>query len=56
VRTDGCMLFLKFVFFCSHFPFSIGIRFLGGVAACHWYFNPVIREAAMYYERYVYLL
>jgi hypothetical protein len=56
VQTHGYMLFLNFVFFCSHFPFPIGISFLGSAATCHWYFNLVIREAAAYYERYVYLL
>jgi hypothetical protein len=46
----------NFFVYCSHFPFSIGIRYLGGAAACHWYFNPTIREVAPYYKRYMYLL
>jgi hypothetical protein len=32
---------------------SQGIKFLGGAAACHWYFIPTIKEVAAYYERYI---
>jgi hypothetical protein len=43
----------NFFVYSSHFPFSIGIRFLGAAAASHWYFNLTIREAAPYYEVHV---
>jgi hypothetical protein len=49
------MLFLKVIFFYFHVAFPIGIKFLGGAVARHWYFNPIIKEVVAYYERYIYV-
>jgi hypothetical protein len=32
---------------------NAGNPYLSGSAACHWYFNPDIPEAAPYYDRYI---
>jgi hypothetical protein len=42
---------------CAYdYHYYIGDPYLSGSAACHWYFNPDVPEAQVYYGRYLHTL